>query len=153
MKKFFLLVLLLSGCAAPRESETSYPGVDTLTPAQLAEAKKKPDFVRHVKPILEGKCVMCHNRKTLPGLMSLETKAQAFRPGASGLVPIIPGHPEGSLLIANVKRTHANVTSMPQVGERVTANEIAILRTWIAQGANWPEGPAGRLNPDGPVQR
>lgn len=150
MKKFFAFVLLLSGCAAPHEGETTYPGVDSLPPAEMKAAKKKPDFVKHVKPILEGKCVMCHNHKTLPGLMSLENKVQAFKPGASGVVPIVPGHPEGSLLIANVKGTHPHATTMPQVGERVTSNEIAVLSAWIAQGANWPEGSAGRLNPDGP---
>ena len=151
MKKLFVLVLFLAGCATPHEGETTYAGVDSLSPAEMKAARKHPDFVKHVKPILEGKCVMCHNRKTLPGLMSLENKAQAFKPVASGLVPIVPGHPEGSLLVANVTRTHANVTAMPQVGERVTANELAVLREWITQGAAWPEGRAGRLNPEGSV--
>ncbi len=148
MKKLFALALLLAACATPRDGETTYAGIDTLTPAQLAEAKKKPDFTKHVRPILETKCAICHNKKTLPGLISLENRTLAFQPGASGVPVIVPGHPESSLLVANVKETHAKVAVMPQVGERVTKNEMIILKTWIAQGANWPEGKAGRLKVD-----
>ncbi len=145
MKKLFPLLLLLAACATPRDGETTYAGIDTLSPAQLAEAKRKPDFTKHVGPILATKCAVCHNKKSMPGLTSLENKTQAFKPGASGVPVIVPGHPESSLLIAHVKETHAKVAVMPQVGERVTKDEIAILRAWIAQGANWPDGKAGRL--------
>lgn len=140
---------ILSGCVHPpsRESQTSPPGETVLSKGALESAKHKVDFVAHVKPILEAKCVMCHNRKTLPGRMSLENHNLAFRTGATGAF-IEPGAPEKSLLIANIRAAHAHVNAMPPVGERITTDELAVLKKWIRDGAPWPEGRAGRLNPD-----
>jgi len=152
MKRLSLLALLLVGCTSVHEGETTYSGVNILAPDAIQAAKAKPDFQQHVKPILEARCVICHNRQTLPGFMSLENRQLAFKPGATG-TPIVPGHPEKSLLVANMAHTHANLKVMPPVGERVTADELVILRTWVAQGADWPEGKAGALDPEAPLKR
>lgn len=152
MKKLSWLALLLVGCSLPHEGETTYAGVDVLSPAAINVAKVKPEFQAHVKPILEARCVMCHNKRTLPGFMSLENRQLAFKPGATG-TPIVPGQPAKSLLVANVSHSHANVKVMPPVGERVTRDEIAILRTWIAQGAAWPAGKVGELDPEASMNR
>ncbi len=144
-----LVSALITACSLPRsqESETSPAGHNVLSDTEMAAAKAKPDFARHVKPILEGKCAMCHNRKTLPGRMSLENREAAFKPAPTG-IPIVPGKPEQSILIANIQSAHAHINAMPPVGERITQDELAVLRKWIADGAEWPKGRAGRLNPD-----
>ncbi len=147
MKKLLPLAIALAACSAPHEGETTYPGGELLSPAAIAQAKVHPDFVQHVKPVLQTRCVICHNKKTLPGHMSLENADAALKPGAAGVPAIVPGHPEASLLVANIGRTHANLRTMPMVGEQVTANELAILRKWITDGAAWPKGRAGRLAP------
>lgn len=141
--------VLLAACTHPsREaSETSPPGETVLSAAALQSAMQKVDFKAHVKPILETKCVMCHNRKTLPGRMSLENRERAFALGATG-IPIWPGHPEHSLILTNIKSAHANVNAMPPVGERITKDELAVLTKWIKDGATWPDGRAGKLNPE-----
>jgi uncharacterized membrane protein len=120
-------------------------GENALSKKEIKAAKSGPvDFVAHVKPVLERKCVMCHNRKALPGHMSLENRDQAMRSGALGAY-IVPGHPESSLLIANVHSAHQNVSVMPAVGERLTKDEDTILTKWVKEGANWPAGAAGTL--------
>ena len=146
MKKLlWLLPLILVGCTTEPESETTYPGVTVLKPEALKVALVKPDFVRHVKPILEAKCAMCHNQKTLPGVMNLDNRKVAYQPGASGHLGIVPFHPEHSLLISNIKHSHRDVKAMPPVGERLTDDETKVLKQWIAQGASWPDGRAGKL--------
>ena len=50
----------------------------------------------------------------------------------------MPGRPDQSLLVSNLSRTHAPVTSMPPVGSRLTPRETRILRKWIKEGALWP---------------
>lgn len=147
MKMFALLSLVIAGCHTPHNSETRYAGGEVLSPAAIAVAKQKPDFATHIKPILEAKCVMCHNHKSLPGQMSLENAERALRAGPSGVASIVPGHPEASLLIVNISGKHAHVNAMPAVGERMTKNEVSILSQWIKQGATWPRGRAGTLDP------
>lgn len=140
-----LICVLLASCATPPDPETKPMGENVLTKEAIKAAKAGlVDFVAHVKPVLERKCVMCHNRKTMPGHMSLENRTQAMRSGALGAY-IVPGHPENSLLVANVKSAHQNVSVMPAVGERLTQDEYAILTKWVKEGANWPSGTAGTL--------
>lgn len=142
---FSLICLLLASCATPPDPETKPMGENVLSKKEIKAAKSRPvDFVAHVKPVLERKCVMCHNRQALPGHMSLENRAQAMRSGALGAY-IVPGHPESSLLIANVHSAHQNISVMPAVGERLTKDEYAILTKWVKEGANWPAGAAGTL--------
>ena len=140
-----LCVLALASCATPPDPETKPMGENVLSQDAIHAAKTGPvDFAAHVKPVLEAKCVMCHNRKALPGRMSLENRREAMRTGALGAY-IVPGHPEQSLLVANVKTAHQKVSVMPAVGERLTTDEYAILTKWVKEGAPWPAGKAGVL--------
>lgn len=140
-----LCALFIASCVTPPDPETKPMGENVLSNEAIKAAKTGPvDFVSHVKPVLERKCVMCHNRKALPGHMSLENRTQAMRSGALGAY-IVPGHPENSLLVANVESAHQNVSVMPAVGERLTKDEYAILTKWVKEGANWPAGAAGTL--------
>ncbi len=140
-----LCVLAIAACSTTPDPETKPMGENVLSKEALKAAKSGPvDFVAHVKPVLEAKCVMCHNREALPGHMSLENRTQAMRSGALGAY-IVPGHPENSLLVANVHSAHQNVSIMPAVGERLTKDEYAILTKWVKEGASWPSGAAGTL--------
>src|SRR5690606_14228319 len=49
----------------------------------------------------------------------------------------MPGDPDASLLIEYVS---GDDPMMPKRGEKLTADEVAALRAWIAAGAKWPEG-------------
>jgi len=142
---YLLCILFIAACATPPDPETKPLGENVLSKEAIHAAKTGPvDFVVHVKPVLEAKCVMCHNRKALKDHMSLENRTQAMRSGALGAY-IVPGHPEKSLLVANTASTHQNVSVMPAVGERLTKDEYAILTKWVKEGASWPSGAAGTL--------
>ena len=148
MKSVFvnlLCILFIAACATQPDPETKPLGENVLSKEAIRAAKTTPvDFVVHVKPVLEAKCVMCHNRKALKGHMSLENRKEAMRSGALGAY-IVPGHPENSLLVKNVHSAHQNVSVMPAVGERLTKDEYAIITKWVKEGANWPSGAAGTL--------
>jgi uncharacterized membrane protein len=140
-----LCALALASCTTPPGSETKPLGENVLDREAIHAAMTGPvDFAAHVKPVLEAKCVMCHNRQALPGHMSLASRSEALRTKALGTY-IVPGHPEKSLLVANVKTVHQSVSVMPAVGERLTADEYAILNKWVKEGAAWPAGKAGTL--------
>ena len=141
-----LCILFITACCAPMpDSETKPLGENVLSKEEIKAAKSGPvDFVKHVKPVLERKCVMCHNRKALPGHSSFESRREALRTKTLGTY-LVPGHPETSLMVANTASTHQNVSVMPTVGERLTKDEYTILRKWVKEGAVWPTGAAGTL--------
>ena len=146
--KFILItatLALLLSCQSIPDSETKPLGESSLSKEQIHAAKNGPvDFVTHVRPILESKCAICHNRAALPGHMNLENRSAAMRSGALGAY-IVPGHPEQSLLISNVHSSHQKLSVMPAVGDRITSDEFAILKKWVKEGAAWPTGPEGTL--------
>ena len=141
------VLLGTSACQHTDEgSETRPTGINVLSAETLRQASKGTvDFATHVKPILAAKCVACHQSAALPGKLSLESHAAARRSGALGAY-IIPGAPDRSLFLTKLDEAHANLQAMPPVGETLTPEEVGLLRRWIAQGAIWPEGSAGRVN-------
>jgi len=133
-------VLLSVGCAAPRsgESETLLTGRNVLGALETRAALKETvDFSRHVKPILAAKCVACHDRESQPQGLHFNNYDSAIKSGALGVF-IVPGHPERSPFLTTIKSAHTSSRSMPPVGERLTSEEVAILKRWIQQGARWP---------------
>lgn len=146
-----MAVLLLCGCASQslhREegAETAPQGLTALSPEALNERGRPVSFERQVKPILESKCLACHSGQSAPWSFQLESRELAFAHGLSG-PRIVPGRPDQSLILA-LASTHKNVAVMPLVGNRLTVTESKILRRWVAEGAHWPSGKAGHLQPD-----
>lgn len=138
--------LALAGCSGvekPPVAETRPVGEPVLSDKQLREAKVAVSFTDHVKPILEERCLYCHNGRELPGKLDLRTRASAMAPGPFG-PRILPGKGEESLLISFIS-TGNHAMSMPAVGTRVAPEEVEVLTRWIDQGATWPEGTAGTL--------
>lgn len=141
------IALLIPACqsSSPADSETHPAGTNVLSAAEQERALKGTvDFSHHVKPILETRCVMCHNQDALPGRMNLTNRATAVRTGALGSF-IIPGHPEQSHFVTRIGSSPGHLKSMPPVGQRITKDDVAVLQRWIAQGAPWPAGSAGAL--------
>jgi len=100
------------------------------------------DFVAELQPLLESKCLRCHQRGT--GLTNLvfHTKADLLR--AAGPRPVlIPGQPESSTLFLVTVLPEYFLEAMPPPAEdheRLTPEERAVIYHWILQGAKWPEG-------------
>jgi len=85
------------------------------------------DFVREVKPILELRCVRCHNSETAMKHLRLDRKDRA-------MLVIVPKKPEDSRLFLAAQSGY-----MPPGGPKLPASEMEILRKWIAEGARWPK--------------
>lgn len=145
--RFALAIPLLTACQspAPEQPETAPADWNVLDAKTLANSHGHIDFVTHVRPILEQKCVPCHSRTVYP-MFSLENRQKAFEGGPLGK-RIIPGDTTDSALVFHITSTHRSIQVMPPVGNRLTADEIRILTAWVKQGAEWPRGKAGNLTP------
>jgi cytochrome c553 len=107
--------------------------------AKLPPASGRPiEFVRDVQPIFAGSCYGCHGEQKQKSGLRLDVKGIAFKGGEDGPV-IVPGRGAESLLVQLVAGLDPDRV-MPPKGERLSPEKIGILRAWIDQGANWPEG-------------
>ncbi|MEQ1861357.1 MAG: DUF1553 domain-containing protein [Chthoniobacteraceae bacterium] len=102
------------------------------------------DFVRDVRPILAERCFECHGEKKQKANLRLDRKADALKGSDDGPV-IVSGKSAESALIERVL-SHDEGERMPPKGERLTAAQIATLRTWIDAGAPWPDERDTRLD-------
>lgn len=100
-------------------------------PADAADAKKKVTYEDHVFPILRNRCLKCHNSSDVKGGLDLGSFSAALRGGASGEI-LNSGDPEGSAFF-NVT-TQAEEPTMPPNSGPIPAEEIEVLRQWIAGG-------------------
>ncbi len=96
------------------------------------------DFVREVKPILAKHCYSCHGPDKQKSALRLDQKAAAFKGGEEHGAPIKPGNGKDSLLIHFIKGDDPD-NLMPPKGEKLSAAQIATLKTWIDEGAVWPD--------------
>lgn len=99
------------------------------------------DFVRQVQPILKRNCLRCHGPDKQQGDYRVDIRQSALSGGESYAPNIVPGKSADSPLLKFVAGT--GDLTMPPEGDRISAADLAILRAWIDQGANWPDEVAG----------
>jgi mono/diheme cytochrome c family protein len=109
-----------------------------------ADAPKTPavDFSRQVRPILADHCFACHgpDDKQRKAKLRLDTRAGAFGELPDGNRALVPGKPDRSELVARISSHEAEEVMPPaKTGKKLTAEQIATLRQWVTEGANWSE--------------
>jgi Protein of unknown function (DUF1549)/Protein of unknown function (DUF1553)/Planctomycete cytochrome C len=101
-------------------------------------ANATPDFVKDIQPILEKNCYSCHGPSRQKADLRWDVKEIALKGTDHGPV-IVPGKSAESRMIHLVAGLDSNMV-MPQKGDRLSAQEVGLLRAWIDQGAKWPDG-------------
>ncbi|MDX1925162.1 MAG: PSD1 and planctomycete cytochrome C domain-containing protein [Pirellulaceae bacterium] len=97
---------------------------------------REVDFVRDVQPILRARCWSCHGAEKQESGLRLDRSEAAFIGGDSGKA-ILRNESAKSLLIQYVSGLDADHI-MPPEGQRLSSEQIGLLRTWIDRGAQWP---------------
>lgn len=111
--------------------------------SQFAVAADMIDFEKAVQPILQRACVRCHGPEKQKGDFRVDVRQSALHGGESYAPNIVAGKGADSPLIKFISGTGDLV--MPPEGERLTATEVSTIRTWIDQGAKWPDALAGEV--------
>ncbi|MGH9801396.1 MAG: c-type cytochrome domain-containing protein, partial [Blastocatellia bacterium] len=98
----------------------------------------KPSYSKQIEPLLQEKCVVCHNHTTRKGDLNLETYEALMNGGKRG-APIIPGKSGESLLVKMIEGT---VKPRMPLGDELSADEIKLIKAWIDAGADKAGGAA-----------
>lgn len=78
------------------------------------------------------------------------TKESAGRGSKRGPI-LVPGEPDKSPLYRVTILPDDAAHAMPATGPKLTDEEKAILRQWIEDGAQWPDGKDGGMAPVKPT--
>ena len=84
----------------------------------------------------------------MPSFASTRDLAALTGPGKL----IVPGAPEQSRFFQVVTMSDSDIGAMPPTGHALTSREVAVLKSWIAGGADLPEGNVA-LRPHGRAPR
>ena len=93
---------------------------------------KKVDFVHDVQPIFQRSCLPCHGPNTQMAGLRLDARGSVFAK------VVVPGKADDSPLYKRVAGI-GDVARMP-MGGRLADEQIETIKSWINQGAEWPEG-------------
>ncbi len=114
----------------------------SLGPAQLAADDRSEAaeelFVHRVLPVFQEKCFACHGEdaEDIRGEFNMLTRAGLFRGGESEEPAIVVGEPDESPLYQAIQWDGLEMP--PKENDRLTAEQIADVKAWIAGGAPWP---------------
>jgi hypothetical protein len=127
-KKFLRAAVLLSLLVLARQNLFAVDGTNT---TQI-------NFDRDIRPIFENNCLSCHGPQKPKSNYRLDYREGALAGGDDNTNDIVAGNSRQSKLIAYVSRQVPEM-EMPPVdkGTPLTTNQIALLREWIDQGADW----------------
>jgi hypothetical protein len=113
-------------------------GVEGQENKSLVQIPDRVQFNRDIRPILSENCVKCHGPGVRKGNLRLDLRDSAFAPAESGKTALVPGDLAKSELWQRVSTKEAEDLMPPRKsGKKLTPREVALLRRWIEQGAQW----------------
>ncbi|MDH4092153.1 MAG: cytochrome C [Cyclobacteriaceae bacterium] len=110
--------------------------------SDLSSAEKKPEsqmlvYEDMIAPILEWKCLSCHNAERSKGDLVMTSYQNLLGKGKSGQPALTPGFPDKSELFNRVVLPENHDDHMPPEGKTpLREDEQALLKYWIESGAS-----------------
>ncbi|NOY40725.1 MAG: DUF1553 domain-containing protein [Planctomycetes bacterium] len=107
-----------------------------------AEPPETIDFNFHIRPILSDRCYACHGPdaedRAADLRLDVEEGAYAALEGGEAAHVIKPGAPDESELYLRVSTEDEDLRMPPEDSNlELSTEEIALIRKWIEQGAEW----------------
>src|SRR3954454_9910089 len=122
-------------------------GFATETPddTKATAPSNKIDFVRDVQPILVQNCYRCHGPTAAKGKLRLDQRDSTMKRDEA---VVVPGHLDKSPLLERVAGVDPDETMPPKgKGDPLTGAQVATLKRWVEQGAEWPDAAAQGPDP------
>jgi hypothetical protein len=111
----------------------------------LAPAGWALDYVSDIMPIFDAKCFDCHSKRegVSKGSLQLDNLVDMEEIYIGPYASMKPGKPDESDLVRYISDPADSDTMPPKgKGERLTGEEIALVKRWLAEGARvHPEKP------------
>ncbi|MEM8968150.1 MAG: DUF1549 domain-containing protein, partial [Bacteroidota bacterium] len=108
---------------------------------KLTEEEAELLFAHEVYPLLQEKCFACHGDKPdeIEGDFNIHTLESALAGGESGRTALAPGSAEKSLIYEAITWENPEFEMPPKENDRLTGEQITLVKQWIDAGAPWPE--------------
>ncbi len=131
------VIATVSAPAVFRADEPAKSNGEGARPA--AEVSSKIDFGKDVQPIFAKHCYQCHGPEKEESGFRLDSRDRALAGGDYGPA-LVKGKAAASALVKRISG-EGDEERMPPEGEGkpLSEEQIAIIRAWVDQGAQWPD--------------
>lgn len=122
-----------AGLAQEKKKPSKEPG-----PLKVIELKRTDpiSYEKDIEPIFYKRCVTCHSGSEKQSRFDISNYESLIKGGKRGS-PIVPGKGDSSPLYKMVQRT-GKPFMPPEEEQPATAEELALIKLWIDQGAKAP---------------
>jgi len=127
---------------APKATAPKGPEAGKSVGAPVVSDADLAFFEKNIRPVLIKSCYECHSAEAddLKGGLALDAREALMKGGDSGAA-VVPGKPEGSLLIASLRHDDPDLKMPPDKhGGKLDDGVIANFTEWVKRGAPMPEG-------------
>jgi hypothetical protein len=97
-------------------------------------------FNRDIRPIFSDTCFRCHgpDKNARKAGLRLDIREEATKKRPSGVIPIVPGHPESSEIIRRINATNEAEIMPPAMAHKTLSDrQKEIIKRWVASGAKY----------------
>ncbi len=99
----------------------------------LSQSASSQTFLKDVAPVIGQKCIQCHGHSSKMGDLDLETREGFLKGGKHG-ASVVAGNAAESRLY---KHLIGQLQPRMPLGGQLTAEQIAVFKSWIDSGAQW----------------
>ncbi|MBA3312300.1 MAG: DUF1553 domain-containing protein [Planctomycetaceae bacterium] len=110
-----------------------------ILPSATFAADRAVDFAREIRPLLSDKCFFCHGPDPThrEADLRLDMRDGVFA-DRGGYAAVVPGKPDESEIILRITSDDDDIKMPPPDSHKeLTTEEIALIKRWVEQGAEW----------------
>ncbi len=124
-------VLLFSACVA----------ASTASAQVMSHDEAEAHFALKVQPLLKEKCFACHgdDPDELEGGFDMTSLDELMFGGDAYENALVPGSPDESAIYEAILWKNEDLEMPPKENDRLTSEQIEVVRQWIESGALWPD--------------
>jgi WD40 repeat protein len=130
------LALFLAAKSVPAEDSDEAGGASSVS------------YWRDIRPIFQERCQGCHQPAKKDGDLDITSVEAIKKGGFSEESAVFPDDPDESILMYEITAEEGERPSMPKGGEPLSAEQVARIRRWIAEGARDDSPPATKPTVD-----
>ncbi|TAK97158.1 MAG: hypothetical protein EPO07_13815, partial [Verrucomicrobia bacterium] len=133
-------ITTLTLCAAALATASARAADAAATPeGELPPAtSRKVDFARDLQPLFAERCYDCHGEKKQESAFRADNRADLLKGGDHGPALVVGKSAESTMVLV-LAGLHEDIAAMPKKREKLTPEQIGLVRAWIDQGAEWAE--------------
>jgi hypothetical protein len=106
-----------------------------LSTASAVRAETPVSYAKDIAPVFQKHCLGCHSDAVQKGGLNMERREVILKGGTKRGPGLVPGDPSKSPIVTLSDAD--GKPKMPPKGKGLSAEEIALLKRWVAEGAKF----------------